>query len=126
MKKIILLLFAPLLFACKTGQSSASKTLTGRLVIKENCNHYVVSLESGQLDTSRIAATWKDEKRNTSFTNVFTVASSCSFGQAGLNEGDLFSFEVSDGPPEACAVCLMFYPTPDKKLAIKNIKKISP
>lgn len=115
------------MMACKSTKNPGNQSvLTGKLVVSELCNHYVVSLESGSLDTAKIAASWPDEKRNTTFSNVFSVASKCSFAQSGLKEGDVFTFEVSPQPTEEnCMQCMAYYPIPERSLYIRNIKKIS-
>jgi hypothetical protein len=128
MKKVLsVVLAAGFMIACKSSKSPGEQgALTGKLVISELCNHYVVSLESGSLDTAKIAASWADEKRNSTFSNVFSVASRCSFAQAGLKEGDAFTFEVSPQPTEEnCMQCMAYYPVPERSLYIRNIKKIN-
>lgn len=116
-----------LFVACKSTKGPGKQEeLTGQLVISELCNHYVVRLESGSVDTTKIATAWQDEKRNTTFSNVFSVASRCSFAQAGIKEGDVFTFEVSPQPTEEnCMQCMAYYPIPERSLYIRNIKKIS-
>ena len=118
---ITILLFS----SCKSGTKVSSSQLTGKLVIAELCDHYVISVEKGKIDPAKVVASYRDEKRATTFTNVFTVANTCSFSKSGLHEGDIFSFELTDASTEECARCMAFYPTPDKKLFIKNYKKIS-
>jgi hypothetical protein len=128
MKKVLsVVMAASFMMACKSTKSPGEQgELTGKLVISELCNHYVVSLESGSLDTAKIAASWVDEKRKATFSNAFSVASKCSFAQAGLKEGDVFTFEVSSQPTEEnCMQCMAYYPIPERSLYIRNIKKIS-
>ena len=110
--------------SCKSAQPSGT-ALTGRLVISELCNHYVVAVEAGSLDSSLLAASWTDTKRGATYRDVFTVSSRCSFAQSGLQEGDRFTFEVNDsGTTENCAVCMAYYPVPEQTLRIRNIHKI--
>jgi hypothetical protein len=127
MKILSAIAFSMIVLAgCKSSASKQSTGYVGKLVVKELCNHYVVAVESGNLDTSKLAATWTDSKRNTPFRNVFTVASKCSFANSGLEEGDRFSFELSDNhATENCAVCMAYYETPVQFLYIKNIRKIT-
>lgn len=111
---------------CKTSANKTAAGYTGKLVVSELCNHYVVALETGSIDKNNLAESWTDNKRNMTFNNVFSVASKCSFANAGLAEGDLFSFELADSTAtENCATCMAYYPTPEQKLMLKNIKKIS-
>ena len=127
MKKHLSILALSLLSlgACKTTTQPSDAGLVGKLVVVENCGHYVVTLEKGNLDQGKLAASWKDDKRNASYAAAFAVANPCSFGKTGLKEGDRFSFEIIEQPGgEECAVCMMYYPTPEQKLAIKNIRKL--
>ena len=102
-------------YECNKSKSGAVK---GKLVIKELCSHYVVQVIDGTVDSSKVVNGWKDDKRGT-FNNVFTVANRCDF-PASLNEGDEFEFNFDPNPPpQNCAVCLAFYPTPSKSNAIK-------
>lgn len=128
MKTPLIALLALALWSCKTKAPAAAGNgapLTGKLVISALCNHFVVSIESGSYDTAIVAASWKDDSRNASFPNAFTVSSTCSFAALGLKEGDRFSFELAPGAtPENCATCMAFYPTPQQRLAIRNVKKL--
>ncbi|KIC90373.1 hypothetical protein [Flavihumibacter sp. ZG627] len=111
---------------CKTPANKTTATHTGKLVVSELCNHYVVALETGSIDKNNLAESWTDNKRNMTFKNVFSVASKCSFAKAELAEGDVFSFELTDSTvTENCAICMAYYPTPEQKLMIKNIRKIT-
>ena len=115
--------------ACKSTAvpTATGKMLTGKLVISELCNHYVVSVLSGSLPSTAVTASYRDEKRNLTYTNVFTVESKCSFEKAGIKEGEQFSFELATaGYQENCMVCMAYYPTPATRLSIVNIKKINP
>ena len=120
MTRIFLSIFAVLIlcssYECNKSQSGKLK---GKLVIKEICSHYVVQVIGGSVDSSRVVNAWKDEKRKLSFDKVFTVANRCDF-PANLNEGDEFEFSFDPNPaPQECAVCMAYYPTPDKTNAIK-------
>ncbi|HEY8396483.1 MAG TPA: hypothetical protein VIK80_01000 [Flavihumibacter sp.] len=114
------------LAACKSGsKAAASSDLIGKLVISELCNHFVVSIESGDVDPSLITDSFRDEKRATTYSRVFTVGNSCQFQEAGLKEGDRFSFSISPKPIEdTCMVCMAYYPTPETRLSVTNIRKL--
>ncbi|MFT3702508.1 MAG: hypothetical protein QM802_09070 [Agriterribacter sp.] len=125
--KYVSLAFLIMLFACKSAQKMNADVLKGRLVVNELCGHYIVELISGQMDTAKLAVDWHDEKRNTTYKQSFSIKNVCSFGKAALKEGDVFSFKVdSDTPPEVCAVCMAYYPTPQQSVAVKEINKITP
>lgn len=116
-------------WSCKSTavQNQPATPFTGKLVISEICNHYVVALVSGKLDPVLLTARFYDEKRKSDYSNVFTVESRCSFAEAGLNEGDLFTFELAAADyKEDCMVCMAYYPTPPTRLSIINVKKINP
>jgi hypothetical protein len=124
MKKILFFSFA-ILFICSAYQcnrkaAASNGTLKGRLVIKEICAHYVVEIISGDADTALVQNGWRDEKRNKTYNNVFTVANRCGFADSQLNEGDVFEFSFDKNPPpEDCLVCMAYYETPAKRNAIK-------
>lgn len=111
--------------ACSSSTKLSDNKLRGKLVISELCAHYVVEVISGNIDASKIAVDWKDDKRNQTYKQSFSVANRCVFGELGLKEGDEFSFSIDDSKPdETCAVCMAYYPTPSQSMYIKNVKKI--
>lgn len=115
------------LSACKSSsqKQTTAASLTGKLVISEICNHLVVAVESGEVNSDWVTTSYKDEKRGTTFDRVFTVENSCSFIKSGLKEGDRFSFDIPAKPePDTCMVCMAYYPTPPTKLSVTNIRKI--
>lgn len=115
------------LSACSSGKVNNNGTLRGKLVISELCAHYVVQVVSGSIDAAKVAADWKDDKRNQTYKQAFSIANRCSFGELGLKEGDEFTFSVDNSKPEeTCAVCMAYYPTPSQSLYIKNIRKTEP
>lgn len=90
----------------------------GRLEVKGICMNYTIKLLEGNMDTSKIVATWKDEVTGKTHTNVFALGSVCSF-PSSINEGDEFYFSIDPAPVQNCAVCMAYYPKPSKSLAIK-------
>lgn len=132
MRKNTLLVSLLLTITCWSCKSTAVQNqpvapLTGKLVISEICNHYVVALVSGKLDPAVLTVKFHDEKRKSEFSNVFTVESRCSFAEAGISEGVLFTFELAPANyNEDCMVCMAYYPTPPTRLSIINVKKINP
>ncbi|MFT3747617.1 MAG: hypothetical protein QM768_04845 [Agriterribacter sp.] len=127
MKYLYLLLLTAGLNACSSSNKLNSNTLRGKLVVSELCAHYVVAVVSGNIDASKTATDWKDEKRNQTFKQSFSVANRCSFGKEDIKEGDEFTFEIDNAPQqENCAVCMAYYPTPSQSLHIKNVNKIQP
>lgn len=94
----------------------------GRLEIKALCMNYTVKLTAGNIDTSKIVASWTDESTKKNYSNVFALQNPCNF-PASINQGDEFYFVLDTAVVASCAVCLAYYPTPEKKLAIKIIEK---
>jgi hypothetical protein len=94
----------------------------GRLEIKGMCMNYTIKLLAGNLDTSLIDRKWTDENTNKSYTNVFALGSRCSF-PASIEQGEEFLFTIDSTTVQNCSVCLAYYPTPSKHLAIKVIDK---
>ena len=101
------------------NKNTTSNTFRGKLVIKEQCSHYVVQVLSARIDSSLVTNEWRDEKRNLTFSNVFSVSNRCSFPST-LEEGATFDFTLVANPQtEDCVVCLAYYPTPPKRNAIR-------
>ena len=120
MNRIFLALIA-ITVICSSYECNKSKSgkLKGKLVIKELCSHYVVQVIDGTVDSSRVVNNWKDEKRQVSFDKVFSVANRCDF-PSSLKEGYEFEFTFDPNPaPQNCAVCMAYYPIPDKTNSIK-------
>lgn len=93
----------------------------GRLEIKGVCFNYTIALLEGSIDTSLIVPAWTNEENGKSYTNVFGLAAPCGF-PATINEGDSFYFRIDPAPKGDCDVCMAYYPTPPKKLAIKVVE----
>ncbi|MDB5205343.1 MAG: hypothetical protein JWR72_418 [Flavisolibacter sp.] len=103
--------------------SSQKKALTsdcykGRLEIKGICSNYTIKLLEGKIDTAKIAAAWIDETTGKAYTNVFALGSPCTFA-ATINAGDEFYFTIDTSAPQNCAVCMAFYPHPQRAVKIK-------
>ena len=124
MKKLLFLLtlisISFTAYRCNNRAVPADGVLKGKLVIKELCGHYVVQVLNAKLDGSLVANGWRDDKRNTTYDNVFTVSNRCGFANANLDEGAEFEFMFDKNPPpEDCLVCMAYYPTPDKKNVVR-------
>ena len=123
MKLLFLAAIAALPFSnqkCKK-QNLSTSCLKGRLEVKGICANYTIKLLEGNLDTSQIATNWKDEVTGKTYSNVFALGSPCTF-PATLKEGDEFYF-VLDNSKQDCAVCMAYYPKPEKALRIKVLDK---
>lgn len=123
MKLTLVLITAFALFqaTCSSQKTDESKCYKGRLEIKGICSNYTIKLIEGNMDTAKIVASWRDEVTGKTHTNVFALGSPCTF-PASLKEGDEFYFRIDDAKQE-CAVCMAYYPTPQKKVSIKVLDK---
>lgn len=127
MKQLFFLLFAIMTivtaYKCNNKAVPADGVLKGKLVIRELCGHYVVQVTNAKLDSAYVINGWRDDKRNKTYDNVFTVANRCGFANANLDEGDEFEFSFDKNPPpEDCLVCMAYYPTPEKRNVIKVLQ----
>lgn len=123
--KIYLLTPLVLIFSVTTEKcknKSESNVYKGKLEVKGMCMNYTIKLLEGNLDTSRLVSTWKDEVTGKTHNNVFALGSACSF-PATINEGDEFHFMFDSSYVSNCAVCLAYYPKPAKSIAIKVVNK---
>lgn len=103
-----------------------SPVLTGKLIINGPCGHYVIRLQKGTIDTANIESTWYDRDNDSTYSNVFTVANLCTFGNYGLKKGDVFTFEIDPNPPvQKCEICQIAVATPPKGNAVINIQKVN-
>ena len=93
----------------------------GKLEVKGGCMNYTISIIGQNIDTSLVQASWTDESTGQAYKNVFALGSRCTFPQT-INAGDEFYFEIDNTSVQNCAVCMMYYPTPAKKLSIKVIQ----
>ena len=116
-------LFASVNPGCKTKKESiATDTcFKGKLEIKANCMNYTISIQQGTMDTSLYVSSWTNESTGTTYKNVFGLASKCNF-PTNINEGDEFYFMIDSTTEQGCAVCLLYYPVPEKKLGIRVIQ----
>ena len=123
MKFIILASIAALPFSSQTCKKnpSSSNCYKGRLEVKGICSNYTIKLVEGQLDNSKIVSNWKDDVTGKTYNNVFALGSPCTFPET-LKEGDEFYFTI-DTTKQQCAVCMAYYPKPEKSLSIKVLDK---
>ncbi len=103
----------------KTKNSGIYK---GRLEIKALCMNYTIKVMEGNMDTSLTVASWTDPVSKKSYTNVFGLGSRCNF-PSNIQAGDEFNFSIDASPVIDCPVCMAYYPTPPKNLAIKVVEK---
>ena len=122
---ILIILTSLLCLQCKKDIHTGD-VLTGKLIINGPCEHYVVQLMKGTIDTANIASSWYDSANDSTYTNVFTVANFCTFGNNGLHKGDIFTFQIdTNSPPQYCPTCQIYLSTPSKQNALISVKKIN-
>ncbi len=103
----------------------ASTVLTGKLIVNGSCEHYAVQLLKGTIDTANIEASWHDTDNDSTYTNAFAVFNYCTFGSAGLQLGDVFTFEVDPNPmAQTCPICFSGVAVPSKQVAVMNVHKV--
>ena len=93
-----------------------------KLEVKGGCMNYTIAITEGKFDSSKVLSKWTDENTGKTYNNVFALGSRCTFPST-INEGDEFYFTIDTTSPLNCAVCMMYYPVPSKKLSIKVLEK---
>jgi hypothetical protein len=106
----------------RKDKSSAANCYKGRLEIKAGCMNYTVAVIEGNIDTSLVQSKWTDENTGIAYKNVFALESKCDFPTT-INQGDEFYFVIDSAVNRNCAVCMMYYPVPAKKLSIRVLDK---
>ena len=124
-----LILFTSTKESCKKKKKNidiaAAGCYRGKLEVKGGCMNYTISITSGSLDTSLVVAKWTDENTGKTYKNVFALGSRCTFPET-INAGDELYFEIDNTSVQNCAVCMMYYPVPPKKLSLKVIQDPCP
>ena len=120
MKSFFFLFMLSILFASSSecGKKTGKTEYQGKLEIKGICSNYTISLVSGEIDTSRIVASWTDENTNKTYRNVFAIGNRCDF-PASIKEGESFYFTIDTAAVKSCMICEAYYPTPPRSLQIK-------
>jgi len=113
-------------FQCRRDDTPPpGNTLKGKLVLNGACGNYVIQVLEGTIDPGKIVASWKNPQTDSVFTNVFTAGNSCNFEGNNLVQDDIFTFQLdATPPPQNCAHCLIYVPTPPVSNAIKNVQKV--
>lgn len=102
----------------KSSEELAEGCYKGKLEVKGGCMNYTISIQTRDFKANLVEASWTDETTGKSYKNVFGLGSRCTFPNT-INEGDEFYFTIDSTSVQNCAVCMMYYPTPQKKLSIK-------
>jgi hypothetical protein len=125
MKLLILLMgiFTLTISADSCGKKDkAGDVYKGKLEVKALCMNYTLTVVEGNIDPSLVVENWTDENTKKSYKNAFGLADPCTFPST-IKEGDEFYFSIDTLKKGDCAVCMAYYPTPEKKLLIKIVDK---
>lgn len=115
---VLIVLLSIVLLSASDCSKKKVMTLRGKLEIKAICMNYTISIVGDYNDTSKVVPSWTDENTGKTYKNAFRLGSPCTFPST-INEGDEFDFEIDvSGKEEKCMVCMAYYPTPPKALAI--------
>lgn len=106
----------------KTTSASAAR-LKARFEVAGLCSNYTFSVIEGNIDTSLVINSWTHPQTNKTYNKAFGISNPCDLPQ-NLKQGDVFYFEIDKNEPKQCAVCMAYYPTPEKKLNIKVLEVI--
>ncbi|AHF17671.1 hypothetical protein [Niabella soli] len=86
------------------------------------CSNYTFSVIEGAIDPALVAATWTNPQTKKTYKKAFAITNPCNFPST-LKQGDTFYFEIiPEEKGQNCAVCMAYYPTPEKRLTIKVIQ----
>ena len=126
MKLLLSVIFIGLLAVtentCKNKKQKISeKCFKGKLEIKGGCMNYTIAVTEGNIDTALVQSSWTDENTGLNYKNVFGLASKCDFPTT-IDQGNEFYFVIDTAMNQNCAVCLMYYPVPEKKLSIRVLE----
>ena len=94
--------------------------------IGKKCDEWICNLQiqitEGDVDKALYESSWQNPLTNTTYQNVFGLASTCTFPTT-IKEGDEFYFSITKNPiVPACADCKAYSPTPSKKIYIEICK----
>ena len=105
----------------KKENTNAASCYKGKLEIKAACMNYTISVVEGDAK-DLVAPAWTNESTGKTYENVFELGSKCNFPNT-INEDDEFYFVIDSSAAQNCAVCMLYYPVPPKKLSIKIIEE---
>jgi hypothetical protein len=131
LSSLLLALLAIFASQCKQHNDLNQTILTGKLVVSDPCGLSAIQVLSGQIDPSRVTASWTDPDNDSVYNNVFKVGGTdiyCNLAAYGLGKGDSLQFELDNNPPKmVCFTCNDANPpsVPPIYNAIKNVKKLS-
>ncbi len=114
---LLLIALSTILLSSSDCHSKKTERLKGKLEIAGICSNYTIKVIEGNVDTSLVVANWADETTGKTYNNVFRLGSPCTF-PATIKQGDEFYFTIDTAKQKDCIVCMAYYPTPPKAIAI--------
>jgi len=122
MIKYLVTFFIFLNISCNKSNNTSVACFKGKLVLKGLCMNYVIQITEGDVDKALYESSWQNPSTNTTYQNVFGLASTCTFPTT-IKEGDEFYFSIPKNPiVPTCADCMAYSPTPSKKINIEICK----
>ncbi len=115
---ILLVALSTILLSNSDCSTKKTERLKGKLEIAGICSNYTIKVIEGKIDTSLVVTNWTDETTGKTYNNVFKLGSPCTFPST-IKQGDEFYFTIDTSPQKDCVVCMAYYPTPEKAIAIK-------
>jgi len=123
MIKYLVFFFILLNFSCNKSNNTSVVCFKGKLVLKGICMNYVIQIIEGDVDKALYESSWQNPLTNTTYQNVFGLASICTFPTT-IKEGDEFYFSIPKRPiVQTCVQCLAHSPIPSKKINIEICNK---
>ena len=123
MVKYLVGFFILLNISCNKSNDTSVACFKGKLVLKGICMNYVIQITEGDVDKSLFESVWQNPLTNTTYQNVFGLASICNF-PSSIKEGDEFYFTIPKNQiPQTCAQCQAYSPIPNKKISIAICSK---
>lgn len=121
MKIILYFIIMLLLASCSNKVNHVQQPrYKARFEVAGLCSNYTFSVIEGNIDPALIVPEYEDPQTKKKYTNAFGITNPCDLPQ-GLKQGDEFYFTIDKNNGRQCTVCMAYYPTPAKKLAIKVI-----
>ena len=123
MLKCLFVFIILLNISCNKSNDTSVACFKGKLVLKGICMNYVIQITEGDVDKSLFESVWQNPLTNTTYQNVFGLASICNF-PSSIKEGDEFYFTIPKNQiPQTCFQCQAYSPIPNKKISIAICSK---
>ncbi|MBO9619292.1 MAG: hypothetical protein J7539_09685 [Niabella sp.] len=119
---LLVIAIAAITSCAPKASSNATHRYKARFEVAGLCSNYTFSVIEGAIDPALVVASWTNPQTKKTYKKAFAISNPCSFPST-LKQGDTFYFEiVPEDKSQNCAVCMAYYPTPEKRLTIKVIQ----